>query len=207
MRFHTGVEHALLREYLAARGLPASAATELAERESAPDDWRAWLDRPREQWVDSRDGIRPRHSAWGSATHALEDALARLCITYADTLPAGHPARESRKLREVELRTRLLLEIEWFDEERLSAHAVEYFASWVPYYECTLVVGRTDSPAIYHGHRQLALSAFGPGTHIFEGAREVLIGEWARFEGHRARFRRFGLIDGPMARAWAEQVG
>jgi hypothetical protein len=53
---------------------------------------------------------------------------------------------------------------------------------------------------------ELALGAFGPATEFLDGVRAALVREWMRFDGFVPRLCEFGLVDGPLARQWLQQV-
>lgn len=206
VHFFTGLEHTLVRQFLARDGIHAHEDADLPPGESHEEDWRAYLDVPRSHWDESVLGVQPRRSAWDNEDYAVHNAVARVCLSYVDREDTHWRPRRSNALRAVPLVPQFLLAIEWRDEERRVAALCEYFAIWIPYYECTVVAASTDSPAVYHGYRELALGAFTTEQHPLQGVRGVLSAEWARFEACRARFREFGWVDGPLARAWASRV-
>lgn len=212
VRFLHPIEHALLREWLSRFELRASEDVEPPPAERGVVDWRAALEFDEDEWDEARLGVRPKYSAALDARHALDNAVARLCLEdVREELPSlmysrrAAPARRG-VLRAAPMRSRHLLSINWCDPAAHEQHFVAYYSTYSPYYECRIVSASSYLVDPKLGYHDVALFAHGPELDLLAGARETLIGEWRRFAPRVARFVDFGVVDGPLATAWAERA-
>jgi len=211
VRFLHAIEHAVLRTWLARFGIVANDDVAPPFGEDGPVDWRAALDFDDEEWDESRLGVRPKRSAVSDSRWSLENAVARLCLedVYDETPSSIRTRRTSLRrrvtLRDAKMRSSHLISIDWADDSG-SHHFVSYYWTWIPYYECSVISSSSFTPDPHSAEYDGALYAFSPAMDLLEASRRTLLAEWARLAPRRARFMDFGLIDAPLAKAWAERA-
>jgi len=129
-----------------------------------------------------------------------------------DKLILARKHRDASKIpnRKVVLQPRPLFCINWADSGPGFSWPVEYYVTWLPYYDRHVVTASADSPDAF-GYCDFALGAFGIDTPIKEGARKIICGDWSdqNTQGGQQRWVCLfstDLISKQEAEAWAEQV-
>ena len=106
VRFLTGLEHSLVRAWLARLGLRAHDDVPLPRGEDDLGDPRCFVDAMHARRDRRFLGIRPRRSMWGRSEHAIANAVARLCLHDVEASEAHWRPHRRDPVREVELRSR-----------------------------------------------------------------------------------------------------
>ena len=129
-----------------------------------------------------------------------------------DKLILARKHRDASKIpnRKVVLQPRPLFCINWADSGPGFSWPVEYYVTWLPYYDRHVVTASADSPDAF-GYCDFALGAFRIDTPIKEGARKIICGDWSdqNTQGGQQRWVCLfstDLISKQEAEAWAEQV-
>ena len=142
----------------------------------------------------------------------VEQRLPQWSAIPDDKLIVAREYRDDTKVpnRKVLLQPRHLFTINWADSGPGFSWPTAYYVTWLPYYDRYVVTASADCPDAF-GYCDFALGAFGIDTPIKEGARKIIVGDWAdqstQWEQQRWAYLFFEeLISKREAEAWAEQV-
>ena len=124
-----------------------------------------------------------------------------------DELILGRERRGAGKIpnRKVLLQPRHLFTINWADSGPGFSWPTAYYVTWLRY----VVTASADCPDAF-GYCDFALGAFGIDRPIKEGARKIIVDDWADQRGREQQRWAYlfstELISKQEAEAWAEQV-
>jgi hypothetical protein len=140
-----------------------------------------------------------------------EQRLPQWSAVRDDELILGRERRGASKIpnRKVLLQPRHLFTINWADNGPGFSWPVAYYVTWLPYYDRHVVTASADCPDAF-GYCDFALGAFSIDTPIKEGARKIIVDDWADQRGREQQRWAYlfstELISKQEAEAWAEKV-
>ena len=115
---------------------------------------------------------------------------------------------EPPRRQKLALLPQFLMMINWADSGPGFSWPESYHVTYLPYYNVCVVTGSVDSPEM-HGYTDRALDHFRPDVPLLEGSKKIIVDDWSMQAGwgqeEWAYLFSEGMVDGEMARAWAEE--
>ena len=152
---------------------------------------------------------------------AISNAVARLALSdIQKRLPQWSVSYRNGEIRfargyepprrqKLSLLPQFLMMINWADSGPGFSWPESYHVIYLPYYHVNIVTGSVDSPEM-HGYTDRALGHFTPDVPLLEGSRKIIVEDWSMQAGWGQEKWAYlfseGMVDGAMARTWAEEV-
>jgi hypothetical protein len=143
--------------------------------------------------------------------HHIQESLpqwASICLTTGE-ISFGRDFEEPKE-NHISLLPQHVFGLNWADTAPGISWPVEYYVTFVPYYERYVVTGSEDSPDA-SGYCDLPIGHFGSDIPLLEGVKEVICADWREMleDGGQQRWAEswFGaLISSDESERWADEV-